>query len=232
MRRTKTAVTKGWGSRKKKGNKGERQKLTGVMTVRSGRWLPPAQGWLLRITSPSLSLFPCALICKEQTLQYVYASSPAAFFESTLFPPGTGQFPAWLPGEQVCEVHWILDLHPVQTRHKRSQGAPWCLWRWRFSEGLFPSALWWMSECYHLTSNSLELLCPSSFISFFSEAYQLCSWSGGRRWRAAPCWAPCRGCSEDLSPQSCRRPPLLSGGLHSTAPQGWCCNKKPFTIPP
>lgn len=26
--------------------------LTGVMTVRSGRWLPPALGWLLSSTSP------------------------------------------------------------------------------------------------------------------------------------------------------------------------------------
>lgn len=28
---------------------------TGVMTVMSGKWLPPAAGWLLRMTSPSLS---------------------------------------------------------------------------------------------------------------------------------------------------------------------------------
>lgn len=37
--------------------------LTGVMTVRSGRWLPPAHGWLLRITSPSFKLFSKDLIC-------------------------------------------------------------------------------------------------------------------------------------------------------------------------
>lgn len=40
-------------------------RLTGVMTVRSGRWLPPAHGWLLRITSPSFNLFRNDLICKE-----------------------------------------------------------------------------------------------------------------------------------------------------------------------
>lgn len=38
-------------------------RLTGVMTVRSGRWLPPAHGWLLRITSPSFNLLPRLLIC-------------------------------------------------------------------------------------------------------------------------------------------------------------------------
>lgn len=41
---------------------------TGVMTVRSGRWLPPAQGWLLRITSPSFRLFPNDLICGERNI--------------------------------------------------------------------------------------------------------------------------------------------------------------------
>lgn len=38
-------------------------RLTGVMTVRSGRWLPPAHGWLLRITSPSFNVLPRVLIC-------------------------------------------------------------------------------------------------------------------------------------------------------------------------
>lgn len=37
--------------------------LTGVMTVRSGRWLPPAQGWLLRSTSPSRRSSPSLRIC-------------------------------------------------------------------------------------------------------------------------------------------------------------------------
>ena len=38
--------------------------LTGVITVRSGRWLPPAAGWLLKMTSPSCKLSPRYLICK------------------------------------------------------------------------------------------------------------------------------------------------------------------------
>jgi len=33
--------------------------LTGVMTVKSGRWLPPAEGWLLKMTSPSCRVGPC-----------------------------------------------------------------------------------------------------------------------------------------------------------------------------
>lgn len=43
-----------------------RGRQTGVMTVRSGRWLPPAQGWLLRTTSPSFKLFTNDLICAEK----------------------------------------------------------------------------------------------------------------------------------------------------------------------
>ena len=36
--------------------------LTGVITVRSGKWLPPAHGWLLSITSPFLMASPNTLI--------------------------------------------------------------------------------------------------------------------------------------------------------------------------
>ena len=40
----------------------ETKGLTGVMTVRSGRWLPPAMGWLDRMTSPSFRSSPRAPI--------------------------------------------------------------------------------------------------------------------------------------------------------------------------
>ena len=33
-------------------------KLTGVITVRSGKWLPPAPGWLHKMTSPSINPSP------------------------------------------------------------------------------------------------------------------------------------------------------------------------------
>ena len=36
--------------------------LTGVMTVRSGKWLPPHDGWLHKMTSPSLILSPNSFI--------------------------------------------------------------------------------------------------------------------------------------------------------------------------
>lgn len=44
--------------------KGLRQ-LTGVITVRSGRCVPPALGWLLSMTSPSFKLSPSSSICKQ-----------------------------------------------------------------------------------------------------------------------------------------------------------------------
>ena len=42
--------------------KKETKGLTGVMTVKSGRWLPPAMGWLDRMTSPSFRSSPRAPI--------------------------------------------------------------------------------------------------------------------------------------------------------------------------
>ena len=48
--------------------------LTGVMTVRSGRWLPPAMGWLLRMTSPSFRSSPRLRICQQQQL---WATQPS-----------------------------------------------------------------------------------------------------------------------------------------------------------
>ena len=40
--------------------------LTGVMTVRSGRWLPPAQGWLLSNTSPRCIFSPRLRIYEDK----------------------------------------------------------------------------------------------------------------------------------------------------------------------
>lgn len=124
--------------------------LTGVITVRSGRWLPPADGWLLKITSPSLSLFPSDLSCSQKKKNNILLSfnvyghtkkNSLTHGWTVRASPGTGQSPAWLPGGRGCEVRWTPDLHPVQTQHRRSQVAPWCSWRWRFFAELCPSAL-------------------------------------------------------------------------------------------
>lgn len=57
-----------------RGEDGNPEMLTGVMTVRSGRWLPPAHGWLLRMTSPSFNLSPNALICTGEEKFFYFCS--------------------------------------------------------------------------------------------------------------------------------------------------------------
>lgn len=152
-----------WGKKRKKGgNKASEVKmrrmgevcikkkrlmpLTGVMTVRSGRWLPPAHGWLLRITSPSFSLFPSDLICTEKKKQHHWCQNRVLILvilvsAGTYSSPGTGRSLAWPPGAQGCGVHWTLNHHLVQTQHRRSRDVPWCWWRWRFFGELYPSVL-------------------------------------------------------------------------------------------
>lgn len=65
---------------------------------------------------------------------------------------------------------------------------------------------------------ALRLLC---LIPQTLHSYLLCSWSGGRRWRAAQCWAQCRGHSDGQSLQSYKHRRLLSDEPHSLAPPGW-----------
>lgn len=71
-------------------------------------------------------------------------------------------------------------------------------------------------------------LLPLSLLPILAPlvVYLLCSWSGGRRWRAARCWAQCRGRSEGQSPRSYKHRPLLSDGPRSTAPPGWYWRRK------
>lgn len=123
-------------------------RLTGVMTVRSGRWLPPAHGWLLRITSPSFNLFPSDLICTETKKHDILSVRKECLFFGVSAAclnshpsPGTGPSLAWPPGGQGCGAHWTLNHRPVQTQHRRSRDAPWCWWRWRFFGELYPSVL-------------------------------------------------------------------------------------------
>lgn len=117
----------------KKKRDGDRNldRLTGVMTVRSGRWLPPAHGWLLRITSPSFNLFPNDLICTETKKHDILSVRKECLFFSVSAAclnshpsPGTGPSLAWPPGGQGCGAHWTLNHRPVQTQHRRSRDAP------------------------------------------------------------------------------------------------------------
>lgn len=118
--------------RKKVKGRQKWDRQTGVMTVRSGRWLPPAQGWLLRITSPSFKLFPSDLICTEKHKYTPLLRMDRSFFivearkhkRGTQPSPGTGLSPASPPGGQGCGVHWKLSPHLVQTQRRKSRGAP------------------------------------------------------------------------------------------------------------
>ena len=105
--------------------------LTGVMTVRSGRWLPPAAGWLFRITSPSYKLSPRRSICTNQKYNFRGSSKRAdlqsgyrmrkSFLRSS---PGTWQSLAGLPDGLGCAVHWPPGHHRDQREHKKSPAAP------------------------------------------------------------------------------------------------------------